>query len=136
MPITQASLVAGLDPATHIALGRALAPLRDEGVLVVGSGMSFHNMRAFGGQAGQPRALDFDAWLQRACVGEASPGVGDRRAAELIRWATAPGGRFTHPREEHLMPLLVCAGAAGDDACTMSFHSEVYGVPVSGFRFG
>jgi len=135
VPITQVSLVSGLDPAAHIALGRALAPLRDEGVLVVGSGMSFHNMRTFDVESKQ--SLAFDAWLQRACTGsEAGPGVGDRRCAELAGWASAPGGRQAHPREEHLMPLLVCAGAAADDACVMNFHSTIFSVPVSGFRFG
>lgn len=134
VPITQVSLVCGLDPAAHIALGRALAPLRDEGVLVVGSGMSFHNMRGFGAKSGE--ALAFDEWLQQTCVRDAGQGVGDRRAGDLAKWASAPGGSFSHPREEHLMPLLVCAGAAGDDACTRNFHADVFGVPVSGFRFG
>src|SRR5690606_7776586 len=64
VPTVQLSLVRGLGPGTHLRVGRALAPLRDEGVLIVGSGMSYHNMRGFGTARGEQDAERFDAWLQ------------------------------------------------------------------------
>merc|ERR1712046_55689 len=132
---TQGSLITGLEPFAHVALGRALAPLRDEGVLILGSGMSFHNMRGFGGAPAKD-AIAFDKWLQNTCVVDGAVGVGDRRIEALSKWERAPGACFCHPREEHLMPLLVLAGAAGDDGGVMDFHGTVMGIPVSGFRFG
>jgi len=131
VPTVQLSLKAGLDPAVHVALGRALAPLRDEGVLLVGSGMSFHDMRAFD----SPRALDpsrrFDAWLAEAV---AEPR--HEREERLAAWERAPAARACHPREEHLIPLMVAAGAAGDAAGSVVFTDEVMGAVVSAVRFG
>jgi len=119
IPTIQLSLQKGLDPATHLAIGRALAPLRDEGVFVVGSGMSFHNMRAFFSNAG-PRASEaFDAWLGEAVT--AAPEERDRR---LLQWAEAPSGRECHPREEHLLPLMVIAGAAGASRGEVAFRGD------------
>lgn len=135
MPITQVSLVEGLDPEKHVKLGQALAPLRDDGVLIIGSGMSFHNMRGWDDTTGGAQA--FDKWLQESVSGvPGGAGAGEKRTAALKRWNKAPGGSYSHPREEHLMPLLVCAGAGADDDCTLHFTSTVFGVPVSGFRFG
>src|ERR1700756_2753925 len=100
VPIVQLSLQEGLDPATHLAIGRALAPLRDEGVLIIGSGMSYHNLREL--LSGSPRGKGpwdaFDAWLAQA-VEAADPAVRDR---ELSRWSEAPGALSCHPRSEHL----------------------------------
>src|SRR5690606_1419287 len=105
------SLVAGLDPDLHVKLGKALAPLRDEGVLIVGSGMSYHNLRElFDRETAVPVAEAFDAWLQAAAT--SSP---TERDAAFSAWTAAPGARRAHPREEHLIPLHVIAGAAGDD---------------------
>ena len=130
IPIVVLSLIEGLDPAAHVALGRALAPLRDEGVLIVGSGMSYHNMGGFF-RGGEPAgAADFDAWLVDAI--EADPATRDARLAE---WERAPGARQAHPREEHLLPLMVVAGAAGDARGRVVFRDRVLGAPVSGFRF-
>ena len=132
MPLVQLSLRVGLDPATHLQLGRVLAPLRDEGVLIVGSGLSWHNLRALGPQARGPSQL-FDAWLQQTVTSEPA-----QRAARLTRWTEAPAARAAHPREEHLLPLMVAAGAALDDAGDCPYREEnVYGgVTVSSFRFG
>jgi aromatic ring-opening dioxygenase catalytic subunit (LigB family) len=131
VPIVQLSVRADLDPAAHLAAGRALAPLRDDGVLIVGSGMSFHNMRAFGNPAAGPVSDTFDAWLTRAV--EAPPRERDHA---LAHWAEAPAGRESHPRAEHLIPLLVAAGAGGSDAGHTIFTDRVMGVTVSGHRFG
>jgi len=132
VPVLQVSLKTGLDPADHLALGRALAPLRDEGVLIVGSGLSYHNLRQWGASAKTPSAA-FDQWLQDTVVGATSA----ERKARLLDWTAAPAARVAHPREEHLMPLMVAVGAAGDDAATCIYREDnVFGgVTVSSFRF-
>ena len=132
IPTLQISLNANLDPSTHLALGHALAPLRDEGVLLIGSGMSFHNM---GAMMRPGTALDaslrFDAWLEEACKE-----LGAERELKLANWARAPEGRYCHPREEHLLPLLVVAGAARGEPGEMIFRDQVMGAQVSAFQFG
>ncbi len=130
IPLVQLSLQRGLDPAAHLAIGRALKPLRDEGVLIVGSGQSYHNMRGFGGGAVDPRAEAFDAWLRRAMID--APGRDDA----LVHWAEAPGARDAQPREDHLLPLMVAAGAAAGEPGAVHFHGHALGKPISGFRFG
>lgn len=133
MPVLQLSLKRGLDPQAHLALGRALAPLRDEGVLIIGSGLSYHNLRAFGPAAKEPSAL-FDAWLQRV-LASTDPA---QRASALTDWEAAPAARQAHPREEHLLPLMVAVGAAQAEAATCVYHEDnfVGGVTVSSFMFG
>lgn len=133
VPTVQLSLVAGLDPAQHLAIGRALRPLRDEGVLIVGSGMSYHNMRGFfsGAAAAQQASADFDRWLEETVrLPEA------RRDEALVRWASAPSARACHPREEHLLPLMVIAGAGGGDAVSLPYADQLLGVRVSSVHFG
>jgi aromatic ring-opening dioxygenase catalytic subunit (LigB family) len=131
IPTVQLSLQKDLDPKAHLAIGRALAPLRDEGVLILGSGMSYHNMRGFQTGGGRTASERFDAWLADAV--EKSPS--DRNDA-LSTWASAPAARESHPREEHLLPLMVAAGAAGDDLGKRVFRDDVMGVVVSAVRFG
>jgi aromatic ring-opening dioxygenase catalytic subunit (LigB family) len=130
LPTVQLSLKAGLDPQEHLAIGRALAPLRDEGVFIVGSGMSYHNMRAMGPQ-GRPAAATFDAWL-RDTVTRAPA----ERDAGLSDWQHAPAARAAHPREEHLLPLMVAAGAAGNDRGRVAFRGALLGLELSGYAFG
>lgn len=133
LPVVQLSLVASLDAGAHLAIGRALAPLRDEGVFIIGSGNTFHNMRAFFSR--DPRAaqdaLTFDRWLQEVSTTSAS----DRDRA-LADWAKGPHARFCHPREEHLLPLHVIAGAAGSDAGTTTWSGTFGNMQTSGFHFG
>jgi aromatic ring-opening dioxygenase catalytic subunit (LigB family) len=132
IPIVPLSLVSGLDPAAHVAMGHALAPLRDDNVLIVGSGMSFHNLRAlYAGADVFTRSARFDAWLNDAVTGD--PALRDAR---LAAWAAAPEARFAHPREEHLLPLMVAAGAAGSDRGERVFNDNIMGAATSGFRFG
>jgi len=111
IPCVQVSLIHGLNPAAHIALGRALRAVADPATLLVGSGFSYHNMRGFfSPETEQSRAANegFEAWLLDTC---ANPALSeDERSARLINWASAPGARACHPREEHLMPLHVCYG--------------------------
>jgi len=133
VPLVQLSLRRGLDPAEHIALGRAIAPLRDENVLIVGSGLSYHNLRNFGPQA-RDVSKAFDDWLDAAVV-DSTPA---QRVEQLLEWSAAPAARQAHPREEHLIPLMVAVGAAGDDAALRVYHEDAFmgGISVSNFRFG
>ena len=131
IPLAQLSLRADLDPADHIAIGRALAPLRDEGVLIVGSGMSFHNLRVRGEAAERP-SREWDAALTDA-VTDPDP---DRRSARVADWASLPHAKFAHPREEHLLPLMVALGAGGEGPAVRDHASNVLGWAVSGYRFG
>ncbi len=131
LPTVQLSLKAGLDPAEHLALGRALAPLRDEGVFIVGSGMSYHNMQGLMVGGGLEDSLRFDGWLERTVKAEVV-----HRNAQLLQWKEAPAARRCHPREEHLLPLMVCAGAAGDDPGRLAFTDQVMGAQVSAVQFG
>lgn len=131
IPTVQLSLVAGLDPALHLALGAALAPLRDEGVLIVGSGMSYHDLRGLMRKQGRPDSETFDAWLRAAAT--AAPG---ERVAQLAAWDRAPAARRAHPREEHLLPLMVVAGAAEDDAGRLAWSGTFGDARISAFHYG
>ena len=131
IPTVQLSLQADLDPKAHLAIGRALAPLREEGVLLIGSGLSFHNMGAYKSGSGGPASKSFDAWLSSIVAKDA-----ETRDAELAAWSNAPSARESHPREEHLLPLMVAAGAAGNDRGESVFRDEIMGMTVSGIRFG
>ncbi|MFT3915558.1 MAG: class III extradiol ring-cleavage dioxygenase [Anaeromyxobacteraceae bacterium] len=131
LPTVQLSLRAGLDPAEHLAIGKALAPLRDEGVLIVGSGMTFHNLRGFFQPGAAPVAAAFDAWLREA--GTAEPAARD---AALVRWEEAPAARLCHPREEHLLPLMVVAGAAGADRGRVAWRGTIADLELSAYHFG
>lgn len=130
IPVLQLSLQQNLDPEQHLAAGRALAPLRDR-VLIIGSGYSYHNMRGYGG-AGERAAEQFDQWLDTSMTQLDAA----QREEALRNWQRAPSARESHPREEHLLPLMVAAGAAGEDAGTRIFSEKVWGIATSGFRFG
>lgn len=137
VPVLQMSILRSLDPAAHVALGQALSPLVNEGVSIVGSGMSFHNLRALlRGEAVQAGAdTDFDNWLVETLC---DPGLDQAtREARMIAWAEAPGAIACHPREEHLLPLHVCFGAssaAGRHATTI-FRDRLMGYMTSGFHW-
>jgi len=131
VPTIQLSMLRSLDPEEHLRLGRALAPLRDEGIFIIGSGMSFHDLRSFGRPRGRTVAETFDAWLREAAVLPR-----EERDRRLIEWERAPLARAAHPREEHLLPLMVAAGAAGDDLGTIA-HSDLFmGTRITAVHFG
>jgi aromatic ring-opening dioxygenase catalytic subunit (LigB family) len=133
VPIVQLSLRSGYDPAAHLAAGRALAPLRDEGVLILGSGFSFHNLRLFGGGA-LAQSQEFDAWLTAAATDDDA----ERRVASLLDWERAPHARLAHPAEDHLVPLMVAVGAAEREAGVRVYHEPAFGgaIASSSYRFG
>lgn len=132
VPLLQVAINHNYDPGQHLALGRALAPLRDEGVLIVGSGLSYHNMRGFGPQGKEPSA-QFDAWLHKALM--SAP---DKREAALLNWEAAPSARACHPQEDHLVPLFAAVGAAYADKATRTYYDQkVFGnITASSYRFG
>jgi len=123
VPVVQLSLDASLAPAEHLALGRALAPLRDEGVLILGSGNLTHDLRhAFGawhrGETATPEwAAAFDGAAARA--------VAERDEAWLVGALEREEGRRSHPTPDHWLPLLYVAGAAGP--------SDPVSSPITGF---
>jgi aromatic ring-opening dioxygenase catalytic subunit (LigB family) len=128
-----------MDPAKHIRLSQALAPLWDENVLIIGSGMSYHNMRTFKShmRGNNERAADlgsqrFDDWLEQVLT-RMTP---NERVAGLTHWDTAPAARDAHPREEHLLPLHVAVGAAFNDSGCRMLKDVVMGAVESAFQFG
>jgi aromatic ring-opening dioxygenase catalytic subunit (LigB family) len=133
IPVVQLSLVNSLDPAVHLQAGRALAALRDEGVLIIGSGMSFHNMRGYGDPRFGPISDEFDDWLTQTVEAP-----WDKRHQALIDWEQAPAARLCHPTraEEHLLPLMIVAGAAGKDVGRQAFSDRVMETTLSAFSFG
>jgi aromatic ring-opening dioxygenase catalytic subunit (LigB family) len=133
MPVVQLALEDNLDPGRHLAAGRLLAPLRDEGVLILGSGSSYHNLRQWNAAAALPSG-QFDAWLQETLL-HASPA---ERMERLKQWERAPAARAAHPREEHLLPLMVALGAAEQEPATLIYHQDDFmgAIAMSSFRFG
>lgn len=132
IPMVQLSIRKDYDPAFHLQLGRLLAPLREEGVLIIGSGLSYHNLRLLDERGAQPSA-QFDAWLQQTVV-DSNP---EQRATGLLHWEQAPSARLAHAHEDHLIPLMVAVGAAQQDPATLSYHeAHAFGsITASSFRF-
>lgn len=121
VPVLQLSLRSNLNATEHLAVGRALAPLRGEGVLIIGSGSSYHNMRTFGPMGRAPSRL-FDDWLAETLMQVTSA----ERSQRLAQWEQAPGARMAHPREEHLLPLMVVVGAAEQDEARRVYFEEAF----------
>jgi len=134
MPLVQLAINADYDPAEHIRVGKLIAPLRDQGVVIIGSGFSFHDTRGMMSGAGAEASAAFDRWLDETLV-KASPG---ERQRGLLRWKDAPAARAAHPHEDHLIPLMVAVGAAGDDAGIRIYHQGDFmgAITTSSFRFG
>lgn len=136
IPVVQLSLKAGLSPSEHLACGQALEPLRHEGVLIIGSGMTYHNlpilMSSMRGRNVVNQSQQFDAWLSSAVTQEDSI----QRNSLLKEWRNGAGAKEAHPREEHLIPLMVVAGAAGSDTGHHDFSDTVMGAVISAYRFG
>ena len=132
IPCAQLSLLESLDPEEHIRMGEALQPLLEVGVLIVGSGSSFHNMRAMLTRgSGLEQAVEFNNWLIETC---ASPDLDkSARRQRLVDWELAPSARYCHPREEHLLPLHVCFGSAGGRQGEIVFNGRIMNLAMSSF---
>ncbi len=126
LPIVAMSLRDDLDPNHHLAIGRALESLRDD-VLIIGSGSSFHNLSHWTAESSHL----FDSWLA-----ESLPEPGPVRSRTIERWSSAPGARIAHPREEHLLPLMVAVGAAENEPGVAVFRGPAMGATMSCWRFG
>lgn len=135
IPVVQLSLLKNLNPAAHIALGKALAPLREQGVLILGSGMSFHNMQAFfsANPTTKGRSEHFDNWLTETLISAELSAA--EKNTRLTAWKTAPEALFCHPREEHLLPLHVCfgAGSQASPAAAKVFSGFLFNTKISAF---
>lgn len=133
IPCVQLSLINNLDAGLHIAIGKALTPLRNENILVLGSGFSFHNLGAMlkpGQVHHDTQNIDFENWLIETCT---NPSLAENeRTNNLGHWEQAPFARYCHPREEHLLPLHVCYGV-GQSAARLVFDGEVIGKKTSAF---
>jgi aromatic ring-opening dioxygenase catalytic subunit (LigB family) len=134
MPLVQLSLKATYDPVEHIKVGELIAPLRDAGVLIVGSGFSYHDTRGMRSGTGADAPAAFDGWLSDTLV-NSSP---TERRDRLSRWTAAPAARAAHPHEDHLLPLMIAVGAAGDDVGVRIYHQVDFmgSITVSSYRFG
>ena len=123
IPCVQLSLLSSLDPEAHIRMGEALSGLSSDNILIIGSGFSFHNLRELMRASNVNRDTDneaFESWLLETC--SSNELAKSDRSQRLVNWETAPGARYSHPREEHLLPLHVCFGVSGQ-ACT--WHDQV-----------
>lgn len=132
IPVLQLSLIKGLDPAQHIALGEALAFLRRQNVWIIGSGMSFHNMQAFFNPdlVSKMQIDEFNQYLIQSLSPERDY---QEQAEKLKRWLDAPYARLMQPREEHLLPLHVCFGAAKGSPAELLFNDDVLSKTVLAF---
>ena len=133
IPIVQLSVKLDFDPHAHLSVGRLLAPLRDDGVVIIGSGSSFHNLALRGPAAIEP-SRRFDDWLQQALL---KSSISERRE-RVASWLLAPDARIAHPREDHLIPLMVALGAADEEPASLIYHQDDFlgGWALSSFRFG
>lgn len=132
IPVVLLSMKSSYDPSEHIKLGEALATLRDEGILIIGSGLTYHNMRGFGRPASLEPSVQFEQYLYDA-ISSNDP---QQRNRALVNWEQAPFARLVHPREDHLIPLMVVAGAAGEDIGQRIFTDTVFEVVMASYRFG
>lgn len=130
IPVAQLSIKNNLDPREHIEIGKMLEPLRSENILIIGSGLSYHNLRSFFSGGGGPSRI-FEEWLTTSVESEPS-----RRNEMLIEWEKAPAARASHPREDHLIPLMVVAGAAGNDKGKRIILDQAFNVSMSSYQFG
>lgn len=131
-PVVELSLHSGLDPSHHLQIGKALSTLRDENILILGSGMSYHNLPALFSGTEQDKAMAFNQWL----ITTVTDPMPSKRNQRLACWTQAPGAISSHPRPEHLLPLLVVAGAADTDQGHCIFKGRILNKPINAFQFG
>lgn len=134
VPVLQLSLKSDFDAAEHLALGRALAPLRSEGVLIFGSGVpSFHDLSKLGPPSTRP-STEFDRWLTDTLVNYG----GQERSSRLEKWEAAPSARECHPEPDHLFPVLVAVGAAEHEPAVVQYHEDRFmgWTAASSYRVG
>ncbi|MBC7397003.1 MAG: dioxygenase [Bdellovibrionales bacterium] len=132
IPVVSLSIKRNYDPLDHIRMGEALAPLRNEGVLIIGSGLSYHNMRGFGSNAAGESSKLFGDWLEVVI----NSNTLEARIEKLSEWERAPAARSSHPDEDHLIPLMAVVGAAQNDPGKVSIRDHAMGVDMASYQFG
>jgi aromatic ring-opening dioxygenase catalytic subunit (LigB family) len=134
IPCVQLSLLNSLDPKAHIRIGKALSELKNENILIIGSGFSFHNMSAFFQSNGErdEKNEEFECWLINTCTDNDI--AENEREQKLDQWSDAPFARYCHPREEHLLPLHICYGISCS-AAKLVFDGNVIGKNASAFMW-
>lgn len=133
LPIVPLSLQRNLDPQFHFRIGAALSRLRDEGVLILASGMSYHNLHDFFHPGhGDDAAQSFDDWMAQT-ISDPDPAARNRA---LLDWSQAPGARTSHPRAEHWVPIFVAAGAGAAEPSRRPYVDRLLNKPVAAVRFG
>lgn len=135
MPIVQVSLFKTEDPIQHYRLGQAVAKLREENIQIIVSGMSVHNLRdlrfTFGSSTAMPYAFSFDEALKDAVT--TAPSQREQALADILK---RPDARQAHPTFDHLLPIHVGAGAAGEDVGERLWTLPEGSVSWAQFRFG
>lgn len=132
IPVVMMSIRHDYNPQAHIAMGEALQLLREEGVLIIASGSSYHNLRVMLSSVNPNQAsVDFDNWLNDSVSRDEH-----ERKQRLIAWENAPHARECHPQEDHLIPLMVAVGAAGNERGRRTFSGVIGGKSFSCFGFG
>ena len=135
IPCVQISLLNNLDPKKHIEIGKALTSLMDENILILGSGMSFHNLKILlssseSTESDNVKNKEFDDWLVDVFTGDKLKNI--EREKKMIEWTKAPSARISHPREEHLIPLHVCYGVKYEKA-DLVFNDSIIDKKCSAF---
>ncbi|KAI2610478.1 LigB-domain-containing protein [Hypoxylon sp. NC1633] len=135
VPLVQVSLYRNQDVDLHYKLGQAVASLRDENIIIIGAGMSVHNLRDFGITRGDPRPLPYTVSFDEALKDAVESPPSDRRA-RMRELAKRPDAKQAHPHFDHLMPVYVAAGAAGDAAGKRTWTLHEGSMAWAQYRFG
>jgi aromatic ring-opening dioxygenase catalytic subunit (LigB family) len=134
VPVVQISLPSSRNPVFAYNMGKALRSLREQAILLIGSGLSFHNLGAFldNDPIKSTASTAFDKALQAIMTSSSA----EDREKGLKYWESLPHARYCHPNEDHLIPLIFIAGAAMDtEVCRIPYEDVLMGAKISGFMF-
>jgi len=133
IPIIQVSLLSSLDPSVHIKIGDALKSLRNDDVFIFGSGFATHNMGAIRRGVKKQSIVPWINWLTETLTKTTTK---EEKEKQLINWSIAPGARFAHPREEHLLPLHVVFGSSdGNAELIYNYMNDDNALSFASFKF-
>ncbi|KAJ9295122.1 hypothetical protein DTO271G3_6292 [Paecilomyces variotii] len=135
VPIVQVSLFGNEDPAKHYKLGQALAKLRDENIQIIGSGMAVHNLRDMHFTFGDPRPLPYTVSFDEA-LKDAATAPPEKREQAMVDLLKRPDARQAHPFFDHILPVHIAAGAAGEDKGRRLWTLKSGSMSWAQFRFG
>ncbi|KAK3396047.1 Extradiol ring-cleavage dioxygenase, class III enzyme, subunit B [Sordaria brevicollis] len=135
VPLVQVSLFKSEDPDAHYRLGQAVEELRDEGVVIICTGMTVHNLRDMQFTWGDPRPLPYSVSFDNA-LKEAVEGDAEGRQERMREVVKRPDARQSHPHMDHLMPIHIAAGAAGKDKGVQTWTLQEGSFAWAQYRFG